>query len=377
MRRALFALFAVAAVGCGLAFSPGDYGGTSNAADAAPTVDSNVDDVTTPADAALPTSHVLVLTGTDDGGAPTSDIWTATIAANGDIGPFVYNAPNLISGPVQAATILGSVLLLSTNVAAARVVEGPAWDGGIVPADYPRASVTTPNPAGYGQFFAGTSLVAVGGASSTTDLNGTVTTTYDPSLEIALAGGSAYSPTIASPTVLEAGVTDVVVATYNALVFINGAGDDPNQAAQIYVGRLDPSAGAIDVTAATPMTNPPQTETLHTPTRPMFCAGSGYLFVAGGVGSNVVLYAAIDEAAATLGPWKAGPALPAPLERAGCFAVNGKVYLVGGWAGDDAGAAATSQILRATIAADGTMTEWEVSAQSLPAPRLNVLALPY
>lgn len=73
------------------------------------------------------------------------------------------------------------------------------------------------------------------------------------------------------------------------------------------------------------------------------------------------------------GPWTATAALPSPLQHHAALVHNGAIYVFGGDNGF--GGQVSDQILRATIAADGTLAPWEVVGRLPQARSLHAAVL--
>lgn len=390
MRARTFLFLGVAgtAFGCGITFSPGDYGGgatvetTPDAApnDAGPIVDAVAPiDVVVPADTGPPPAgHVLLFAGTKTGGTETNDVWQFPVAASGDLGPVEYLQPAPLSKRPQAVAISGGKILSAVQGSSSRIVQIADFANGITS---PWTTAVVENAAldGYGSFFAHGSLVVVGGSTTENgtdgDGNPTSTTTNHPDLYVSMLSGTSYPApnNVKSSVALPDALVDVLAFTTGELAFVWG---NPDRAT-LYGGKVDEKNGFAAV-SKTAITNP-QDGKPHTPTSAIACAGAGRVFFGGGDKDTLVLTASLDEAG-TIGAWKTGTALPTTLTHAGCVVLAGAVYLFGGTAplpGETNKTDATAKVLRARFAADGTMQAWETLPQVLPGARSNVFALTY
>lgn len=380
--RPLSFLALAAATGCGITFAPGDFSGpgevpspSSDAAgnDSGPTADGGTDtstpgNETGPAPASL---HVVVF-------AEPNDVWLAPVSDRGDLGAFGYLQPTPLPKPLQAAALSGGRLLTVVQGTSSRVVQtmdvdGGTWTTGVVP-----SSPTSD----YGSFFAKSSLVVVGGQTSAQvddGMGGTTTvTTNHVDLLVSKSTGTQYPGpnNVGSATKLPAGLFRVTSVLYKDFVYVWGQGDAPAQANKVYVGKADETLGLASITETAAIVT--QDGKAHTPTAPIACAGEGRLFVIAGSNSSVTVSADIAESTGALGAWKTGPSLPVGRSAAGCAVFKGWVYVFGGLRNPASGPTGpTDEILRSKVSADGTLSEWEVTAQKLPGARANVFALTY
>lgn len=387
MRRLFFLGVAGAVFGCGITFSPGDYGGGATAGtggDAATNDAPSLADIVVPVDVTAPpdtgpagrAGHILVFAGSKAGGAATNDVWQFPVAENGDLGAVEYLQPTPLAKVPQAVGLGGGKILSVVQAATSRVVQIADFANGITS---PWTTATVDNAAldGYGSFFAHTSLVVAGGSTTETGTdnegNPTSTTTNHPELYVSSLSGNTYPApnNVKSATTLPSALVGILAFTYGDFVFLRG---DPDRS-RLVGGKVDEKLGVSSFTLESTITNP-QDGKPHTPTSAMACAGEGHVFIAGGDKQTLVLTASIDDAG-TIGAWKSGSALPNALTLAGCAVFKGALYLFGGSAPTEDKPDATAKILRARFAADGTMEAWETLPQVLPGARSNVFALTY
>ncbi len=381
----LFFFAATATVlGCALSFGPGDYTGagsdaSDNDAVPAPPPDGGSDTTAPDGDPSdAPTRRLLVLAGEKDGpDTPTNDVWVAPIEANGDVGQFEYIQPGLFRGTLVTANVAGGRLFVASR-ANGRSVEHVAVDAGLLVPPWHGQTVAAPELPGYGQIFSGSSLLALGGAGDVPDDTGATVFVRDDAIRISAFDGGAFGALTPSTSKLPVPLRDMTTVAYKDFVYvIGGDGAAADQKSKVYVGRTDPQAGVGAFTETSRVINP-QNNQPHTPSSPIVCAGEGRLFMAGGMtgssATDIVLAATIDEGDGTIGPWKAVTKLPGPLRGAGCAIWNGHLHVLGG-----IGATSRSdRIVRAPIAQDGTLGEWELSSgEKLPAPRSSVIAIPF
>ena len=142
------------------------------------------------------------------------------------------------------------------------------------------------------------------------------------------------------------------------------------------VAKIDVASGALGAFSKQPALMNAGAD--HKVFMPSVAAGNGYLFVAGGringasTPTDVVLSAKIN-ADGTLGAWQNVTKLPSPLHDFAFVAFKGRLYVAGG-----VGAAArSSDVLSATIHADGTLGAWDTSNAKLPGARSDFVALAY
>jgi hypothetical protein len=378
MRRLIVFFVLSAAIGCGLTFSPGDYGAPSESVDGGPTTAPETGPLvdapsgpTTDTGPAPPSLQLLLFAGTKDTGG-TNDVWLATVNEAGDLGPLGYLQSTPLPQPFQAFGRANGKLLTVVQGNKVRVVQSADFDGGIT-SGWATATVANAPTSGYGSFFAHASLVAVGGQTSEEVDDGaggtTTVTTNHPELYVSMPaadGGYPAPNNVTSMTKLPAGVFNVTTVIYEDFVYLWGNGDKAAQG-KTYVGKVDETAGLSSVTETTPIVAQGST-----PTSAMACAGEGRLFVINGDAS---MSADITPSTGALGAWKTGAVLPSARTAAGCAVIKGWLYLFGGRL--TSAKELTSEILRSKIGPDGTLAKWETTAQTLPGARANVFALTY
>ncbi|OJY21794.1 MAG: hypothetical protein BGO98_02965 [Myxococcales bacterium 68-20] len=369
----------LAAVGCAVTFGPGDY--TGEPVDAAVPDAASQPDVTSDApidvpDGALPVAgrRLLLIAGEKDGSdIAANDVWTAPIDEKGDVGAFEYLQPAPFRGAAVTANVASGRLFVASR-ALGRSVEHVAIDGGVLTSGWTGQAVGAPMFAGYSQIFAGSSLLALGGAGDVDDGLGGTILVWDDTIHITPFDGTSFDGLNASSTRLPVGIRDAAVIAYKEFVYvIGGTGAASDQRSKVYVARIDPTAGVGAFVETTRVVNP-TTNQPHTPFVPMICAGEGRLFIAGGSGSDIVLSSTIDETSGALGPWKAATKLPGALRGAGCAIWDATIHLIGGIGATSR----TDRIIRARFEKDGTLGEWELtSGEKLPAPRSSIIAVTF
>jgi hypothetical protein len=376
-------LLPLVAAGCGVAFSPGDYGGSSPPAPAMAT-DGGVivvDGGVKPVDGGLPVEagpagperHLIVFASQSENVAgdyvPTADVWSAPLDDNGEIGTFGYMQAAPLKVGTYGATIAAGQLRVIAQGMTTRLIENADFGATGVTSAWREATVDTKSNGSFGVFFAHGSYVAIGGDEQVDDGTGqgTTVTAYDNTILVATTTGTAYAAPTLSATKLPVALTAVQAVTVSDFVYFwgdNGSGDDQRKV--VYVGTVDDSLGIASIAATTAMP--------AVPAAPMACGGEGHLFIVGGVKVSATSSASIDAGTGKLGPWKAGPALPDGLYGGGCAVWNSAVHILGGIGSDGH---RTGKILRSKFAADGTMAAWETLPQSLLFARSNVFAATY
>lgn len=374
MRLHRLLLFGVmAAIGCAVRFQPGDY------AEATPPGARETDSGGSSADAsadaaqdvaASPMQRLLVVAGERDGAnTATSDVWVATIDDSGRAGQWELFQPGILRGPILTANVAEGRLFVAM-VGSQRFVQHAAFDSGL---SGPWKGTTAPLPprSGFASVFAGSRLLALGGASLDDSPR-------DDRIFIAPfdADAGTFEPLVQSSTKLPHGMEGMRTVTYKDFVYVvGGVSAEPGQANSVYVARIDATNGVGPVTATQSIVNP-ATGNAYTPTKPILCAvegapGKGLMIVAGGAGNDVVLTSTIDEATGMLGPWALAPKLPGPLRDAGCAVYAGFFHLIGGYATTSR----TDRIIRAPIGPDGKLGDWDISSgERLPAARSSIFA---
>jgi hypothetical protein len=365
-------------VGCALTFSPGDYanapprdedaaGGTVDQV-SGPAVDGAASDA-----ASGPTiaHHLLVIAGERD--TPdnlANDVWLAPLDAQGDVGPFALLQPGIFRGTISTTTIAGGRLFVAMR-STPRRVEHIGFDAGVT-GTWQDTVAPMPPVTGYGNVFAGTSLLALGGGIGSVRDDGIQISSFDQD-------AGTFGELSASPTKLPVPMQSMQLVTYKDFIYvIGGDSKTADQSNKVYVARIDPVAGVSELAATTSIVDP-ATGQRHSPQSPILCAveissGHGRLIIAGGVNTDVVLTSAIDEATGMLGPWEAGANLPNPLRGAGCAFWNGSVHLIGGYVTTYR----SDRILRASLSDDGKLGEWSLTpGEKLPGPRSSIVAYVY
>lgn len=379
----VFLAVTLAAFGCAVTFGPGDYtggGADASATDGTTSPDAAPDAPLVPPDGAPaePERRLLVLAGEKDGSdTSANDVWGAPIDAKGDVGTFEYLQPGLFRGALVTANVAAGRLFVASR-ANGRSVEHAAIDAGLLVSPWQGEKIAAPELPGYGQIFSGSSLLALGGAGDVPDGNGGTMFVRDDTIRVTPFDGGAFGPMNDSATKLPVPIRDMTMVAYKDFIYIvGGDGAAGDQESKVYVARRDPTVGVGAFTETTRVVNP-QNDQPHAPASPIVCAGEGHLFIAGGTTpsgpTDVVLATTIDENDGSIGQWRALTKLPGPLRGAGCAFWNGTIHLIGG-----IGATSRSdRIIRARIAADGTLGEWELSSgQKLPAPRSSVIAVTF
>jgi hypothetical protein len=382
------------AIGCGLSFGPADFtnGTTSGEGGAqSPTEGSTTDGppgFVLPDGAVVNASKLLVvLAGERDGtDVATSDFWIAPIDdTSGNVGAFTALQSGVFRGSLGSFAIVNGRLVVAMR-SGNRWVEhmdyGPPngpngfWTGTAAP---------TPPVYSYGSVWAGSTILAVGGAYDITTDAGTNTFRDDKIRISAFApnsdggGGTGFTPLSESPTRTPLAIRDMQLATYkNKFVYlIGGNSSSGDQFNKVYVASVDPAKGVNDFAATTAIVNPANAQR-HNPQNAMFCTvetspNKGRLIIAGGDATDVVLSAPIDEATGMLGTWQAATKLPGALRGAGCAYFNGALHFIGGVGTTSR----TDRIIRATFGMtdDGKSGEWDLSSgEKLPLPRSSIIA---
>lgn len=378
------------AMGCGLSFGPGDFSsGTITGEGGLPPEGGPATDgppgFVLPDGAVVNASKLLiVLAGERDGAdTPTSDFWVAPIDdATGNVGEFTTLQSGVFRGALGSWATVGGRLVVAMR-SSGRFVEhiaygppnGPSgfWSGTAAP---------TPPVYSYGSVWAGTNILAVGGAFDVTNDAGTNTfrddkiriSSFDPTSD-----AGPFTSLAESPTRTPLAIRDVQLVTYKSkfVYLIGGNSSASDQFNKVYVASVDPTKGVNDFVATTAIVNPVNAQR-HNPSNAIFCTvetspDKGRLIIAGGDGTDVVLSAPIDEVTGMLGTWQAATKLPGALRGAGCAYFNGSLHFVGG-----VGATSrTDRIIRASFGTDdGKSGEWDLSSgEKLPLPRSSVIAL--
>ena len=379
----LYVAAAAIASGCAVTFGPGDYTGAAAdaSADRPPPRDVASEGPASSAEGGPPPGpahRLLVLAGEKDGAdTATNDVWVAPLDATGDVGQFEYLQPGLFRGALVTATVADGRLFVASR-AYGRSVEHAAIDAGLLASPWQGQTIAQPSLPGYGQVFSGSSLLALGGAGNVDDGSGGTIFVRDDTIRIMPFDGGAFGPMDESPTRLPVPIRDMTMVAYKGFIYVvGGDGEAGDQESKVYVARADPDAGVGSFVETSRVVNPLNGQP-HTPSSPVVCAGDDQLFIAGGSTSNgptdIVLASTINEADGSIGPWKAVTKLPGPLRGAGCAVWNGTLHLIGGL-----GATSRSdRIIRARIAADGTLGEWELSSGAkLPLPRSSIIAVTF
>lgn len=384
--RVLTFLGLSAAVGCGLTFSPGDYSGPDEARDASSSNDVATSDANALGDGKSPAETSTSETGPAGPAlrvlvfSEAGDVWTVPAAINGDLGAFQYLQSTPLAHALTMVGFAGGKVLTVHPGTSNRVVQMADFNAGLT-SGWKTTTVANPGTTSFGTFLAKSSVIGVGGQTTAEVDDGTgmgttttVTTNHAELFVSKVVDGGAYSAPGTSTTKLLAPSVNANAVVYKDFVYLYA---DGLAASKVYVGKIDESLGLSTVAETEPLA---QGGTPYAPSQAIACAGEGRLFLAGGTNQKHTLTASIDEATGKLGAWKSGPELPASLTGAGCAVVKGSLYLYGGRVGDSAGgqtAPASDQILRSRFQVDGTMAEWEKTAQKLPGARAKVLALTY
>ncbi len=134
----------------------------------------------------------------------------------------------------------------------------------------------------------------------------------------------------------------------------------------------------------------PWTEQAHALPQPMAAAAAvaypkdedeTYLYVLGGIATsnsfNSVFYTTFDHGTGTIGPWVTSAyTLPLPAHYLAAAALNGYLYVVGGYSVDPPFANALYEVFYAPIQADGSLGPWQ-DAPLLPQPLASHLVVAF
>jgi hypothetical protein len=170
-----------------------------------------------------------------------------------------------------------------------------------------------------------------------------------------------------------------VVAVGDRIYAVGGRGPS-GILSSVETAKLDAINGGVDAFADQPALSNGGAE--YKVDKPSTTIGGGFVFVAGGrsnfagLPANVVLAGRLG-ADGTIAEWKTGAPLPKALRDLALVVKGGRLYALGGEI-DAAGQTRSDDVYSATIGADGTVGEWETTANAkLPAPRSSLLAVAY
>ena len=400
------AAIAAASVQCGLLGPPGDYanGGTVDepGGDASVETGTSTDGMVAKDTAVvLPDGNVVPAsigtitlmagerqpTSPEDDPAWAADAWSGILAADGHVASLRIDPSAPIVGSFDSAGLVGSTWVMINvgfGLAGGRgtAIQTTGWSPGIA-GDW-KAARANGAPGGLDEFarvFAGDHLFYVGGVRTVVDPDGGATTSFF-TREMHVATVDPVKPELGGATDPGQQLVDprsrpgVLFADGNLYVVAGRAPVSGGLTSSVETAKIDVASGALGAFSKQPALMNAGAD--HKVFMPSVAAGNGYLFVAGGringasTPTDVVLSAKIN-ADGTLGAWQNVTKLPSPLHDFAFVAFKGRLYVAGG-----VGAAArSSDVLSATIHADGTLGAWDTSNAKLPGARSDFVALAY
>ena len=382
--RLAIAVGLVGCVACGLAFAPGDFAesapGLAGPDSATGTPDAGDPGEGGALDADGPLTRIVVFAGRRDAvpGEASSSVGVAetmrtTVSASGELGPWAFDVSPPQTASWTRAVLSGDQLFLQSQsafltVTFAGAILGPEW----------RTLPTRSLPEGIMRpwLVSEDSIFVAGGQS-----DGAFTTNVF-SAAIFPDGGVDEWRAASSKLVKARG--DVTLVRHGDFLYAIGGRDSGSSDAsgrdEVEVARFDADGDLGPFTVTTKLVNPAADAAAFQILAPTVTAGAGHLFViggqttpSGGSMTDLVIAAKIDEATGELGPWKALPKLPAPMNGAAAVVAGERVLLFGG----NLGEVASDAVLALSIAQNGSFgTEWK-KVGSLPGPRAGLAALVY
>lgn len=382
---ALFFIAGAALVACGIAFAPGDYGspssrdaGTGVLPDGAVPFDGDVPPVPDGGARLLLLSGQRERFGMNDPSPYVAETLLTTVNAEGKLGPFVYDR-----SPPSATTYVTMVLANGTLYAQSGSAVSFAPLGERITDEWKVLPIKSYPPLQYySPWLLGEKVMVSAGGYTQSGTSMFVTDVYTAPLDFQDAGVDGWTVLPSSKLVKPRG--SVTLHRYKKFVYAIGGIDQafftntPGKE-DVEVAPLNDD-GTPGMFAATEKLVNPSSMTAFGIISPTVADAQGYLFVIGGQqstqtgsGSDLVLYAKIDEATGLLGKWTGAPRLPGPLTGAAAFSYGGRLFVIGG-----SGATALSdQVLALTVGTDGKLGDsWE-RIGVLPASRGGVGVVTY
>jgi hypothetical protein len=396
VRRFAIAFLSMAPAACGLAFSPGDYresgeaapglglDGSVNPNDAGPTPNEGA------VDAGPARTRIALFAGRRDAvagetsGINVAETMLTWIDADGNLGPFTFDAPPPVASQwTHAALIDGKIYVhTATGIAIAPFTDRVAGAWAVLPIPSPSAAQSGLRP-----WALNSRGLHSGRATGPESDPSAWFIAYDGD-----AGVGAWT-TVAAQTAVVRGNTRLVKGGDNVYLvggetpeFLSGTTSEIPAHSEVEVAKLDANGELGDFHATTALPEVGDAGAFAT-FDPVAVASADHLYLLGGLTASnvagltdVALGAKIKDATTgDLDSWTVLPKLPQPMNGFAAVITPSWLVVFGGQGHGDTATTvrATDVVLRLALHADGTFgSSWE-TAGHLPAARATIVGVTY